>query len=64
MVSYQTFVELAFDVAENRNMRFDGIEDGGQFMSQLGAHWRENKQEIKQMTRAQARSHLEGVVTA
>jgi hypothetical protein len=64
MVSYQTMVRLAFDIAEQKGAQFDSISDGGQFLSELSGLWQENKQEIKQMTEDQARRYLAERVTA
>lgn len=64
MVSYQTYTSIAFDVAEQKGAQFDGIEDGGQFISELSDYWQSEKDRLKQMTEAQARSELEEVVTA
>lgn len=64
MVSWQTFVEIAFDVADDKGAQFAGITEGGAFMSDLGDVWSENKQEYKQMTQAQARNELESMVEA
>jgi len=62
MVSYQTFVKLAFDVAKRKGGSFDGIEDGGSFMSDLGAVWSNEKETYKQLTEDQARSRLESMI--
>jgi len=64
MVSWQTMVSIAFDIAERKGAQFDGITDGGQFMSDLSQVWTENKDEIKQMTESQARSYLMKVIEA
>jgi len=62
MVSWQTLVGIAFDVAEDKGASFRGIEDGASFMEDLGMYWSENKDSLKQMTEKQARSHLQEVV--
>lgn len=62
MVSWQTFVEIAFDVADDKGAQFAGITEGGAFMSDLGDVWSEEKQRYKQMTRQQARRELEQLV--
>lgn len=64
MVSWQQTVALAFDIAEDKGATFDGIEDGGRFMSQLSDYWAMNKADLKQMTREQARRDLSGVISA
>lgn len=63
MVSYQTYTSIAFDVAEKKGAEFDGIQDGGEFISELAEYWSENER-LKQMTVQQVRNDLEGVVTA
>ncbi len=62
MVSWQTFVEIAFDVAEQKGAQFAGITEGGAFMSDLGEVWTQEKERYKQMTEAQARSELQELV--
>lgn len=64
MVSYQRFTSIAFDVAEQKGAQFDGIEDGGRFVSELSELWQAEKDRYKQMTEDQMRAELEGVVTA
>ena len=64
MVSWQTFVELAFDEAKRKGATFDGIEDGGTFMEQVAAVWQSDKERYKQMTERQARNELSGMVSA
>jgi len=64
MVSYQKFTSIAFDVAEQKGGTFEGIEDGGAFISEVAAVWNENKQEYKQMTESQARDELNTLVEA
>lgn len=58
MVSYQTMVRIAFDIAESKGGEFSGIDDGGQFLSELGTLWNENKDEVRQMTEQQTRNFL------
>lgn len=62
MVSWQTFVEIAFDVADDKGAQFAGITEGGAFMSDLGELWSQEKEHYIQMTEAQARSELEDLV--
>jgi hypothetical protein len=57
-------VSIAFDIAESKGAQFDGITDGGQFMSELSEVWAMNKDSIKQMTESQARSYLKKVIEA
>jgi len=64
MVSWQTMVSIAFDIADGKGATFDGISDGGQFMSELAELWSQNKQEVKQMTESQARSYLRDRIEA
>jgi len=64
MVSWQTFVEIAFDVADDKGAQFAGITEGGAFMSDLGDLWSEEKEKYKQMTQQQTRRELEQVVQA
>lgn len=64
MVSYQTFVKLAFDEAKAKGASFDGIDQGGDFMTQVAAVWSQNKDEFKQFTERQARNRLSDMVSA
>jgi len=64
MVSYQKFVELAFDEAKAKGASFDGIDQGGDFMSDVASVWSQNKEELKQLTEQQARNRLREMVTA
>lgn len=64
MVSWQTVVELAFDIADEKGAQFSGISDGGAFMSDLAELWSQNKDEWRSYTRQQARSELERVIEA
>lgn len=64
MVSWQTFVEIGFDVAEQKGAQFEGITEGGAFMSDLGDVWSQNKQKYKQLTEEQTRNELERLVEA
>lgn len=64
MVSYQKFTSLCYDEAKKKGVQFDGIEDGGQFTSQIAAYWNDNKPRLKQMTVQQARSEVEDIVEA
>jgi len=58
MPSWQTFVRLAYEVADEKGAQFEGIEEGGAFISDLSRVWSENKQQIKQMTERQAKDLL------
>lgn len=64
MVSWQTVVRIAFDLADEDGAEFEGIEDGGEFLSQLSTYWQRNKTDLKRMTEQQARRDLSGVITA
>jgi len=64
MVSYQKFVELAFDEAKAKGATFDGIDEGGDFMTDVAAVWSENKEEFKQLTEQQTRNRISDMVTA
>lgn len=64
MVSWQTLVRIAFEIAEQKGAEFDGIEEGGQFMSDLAAVWSQNKAEYKGYTERQARSELQQLIEA
>lgn len=63
MVSYQTFVGLAFDKAEAQGVRYSsdgsGSPEARELMSILGDVWSDRKQELKQATEAQAGSILD-----
>jgi len=62
MVSYQTMVAIAFDVAKDKGATFDGINQGGQFIADLAEVWQANKQQLKQATEQQTYRILEQVV--
>jgi len=64
MVSWQTLVELAFDVADEKGAQFGGIQDGSSFMSNLAELWSQNKELWKQYTEQQARNELEELIEA
>lgn len=64
MVSWQVFVELAFDVANGKGAQFSGIEDGAGFIEDLSEVWQQDKQRYKQMTKKQARNALKDLVEA
>ena len=64
MVSYQVFTQLAFDVAKAKGASFSGIDEGGDFISQVAAVWQEDKESLKQMTERQARNYLQDRVEA
>ena len=64
MVSWQTVVELAFDIADEKGGQFAGISDGGAFMSDLAEVWSQNKETWRDYTREQARNELEDVIEA
>ena len=62
MVSWQTFVSIAFDIANTKGGEFDGIEDGSGFLSDLSMVWQQDKEQYKQMTKAQVRDVLDDLV--
>jgi len=62
MVTWQTYVRLAFDVADEKGAEFENIEQGGEFMSDLAKLWQAQKEDIKPLTEARARQMLEEVV--
>jgi len=62
MVSYQAYIAIAFEIAESKGASFNGIEDGGEFMEQLGAYWQENGDEIRQLTHRQTTAKLSEVI--
>lgn len=64
MVSWQTMVSIAFDIADSKGAEFENISDGGQFMSDLAQVWSQNKDEVKQMTESQARNYLKEMIEA
>jgi len=64
MVSYQTFTALAYEVAKQKGVTFDGIADGGDFQQQIATYWQANKHNLKPMTEAQARKKLQEIVEA
>jgi len=62
MVSYQTMIAIAFDVAKQQGATFDGIDDGAEFISALSPVWQQNKQQLKQATEQQTRNILKRIV--
>lgn len=58
MVSWQTLVSIAFDIAETKGAEFENIDDGGGFLTDLSVVWNADKQRLKQMTEEQARNYL------
>jgi len=64
MVSYQRFVALAFDVARTKGAEFEGIDSGGDFLSDVARLWNSDKERWKQMTERQARNALDDRVSA
>jgi len=64
MVTWQTFVEIGFDVAERKGAQFAGIDDGAEFMTALASVWRRDKDTYKQLTREQTRNKLKEIVEA
>jgi len=64
MVTWQTFVSLAFSEAKAKGAQFEGIDDGGDFLTQLSSVWDGDKERLKQMTERQARNYLQDRVEA
>lgn len=64
MVSWQTFVSIAFDTAKGKGAQFEGIDDGADFVTQLSEVWNSDKQRYKQMTERQIRNQLQDMVEA
>lgn len=64
MVSYQTFVEIAFDEAKRKGATFNGIDEGGDFLTDVAEVWSRNKETFKQLTEQQARSRIQDMVSA
>jgi hypothetical protein len=62
MVSYQTMVAIAYEVAKAKGATFSGIEDGGDFISQLSTVWQDNKAELKQATQQQTADILSEII--
>lgn len=63
MVSWQTLVRLAFDVAADKGATFDGIDSGGDFLTDLSKVWQADKDRLKQMTEKQVRNYLQDRVS-
>lgn len=63
MVSWQVFVRLAFDVAKGKGATFDGIDEGGDFLTQLSRLWDNDKERLKQMTERQVQNYLDNRVS-
>jgi len=55
-------VAIAYEVAADKGVQFDGITDGGDFISQLSVVWQDNKAELKQATRQQTYQTLERII--
>ena len=64
MVTWQTFVSIAFETAEQKGAQFDNIDDGGAFLSDLSMVWQNDKDRYKQMTESQVRTVLDDLVKA
>lgn len=62
MVTYQTMIRLAFEVADSKGASFDGIDDSGRFISELAEYWQSNKSQLKQLTEQQTKRQLDRVV--
>jgi uncharacterized protein YbjQ (UPF0145 family) len=64
MVSWQTFVAIAFDEAKAKGATFQGIDEGGDFMEDVARVWQSDKERYKQMTEQQARNAIKDMVSA
>lgn len=64
MVSWQTFVAIAFDEAEAKGATFKGIDEGADFIEDVADVWQSDKERYKQMTEKQARNAIKEMVTA
>jgi len=64
MVSYQAFVKIAFDEAKRKGATFAGIDEGGDFMTDVAAVWNQKKDEYKPLTEQQVRSRLSEMIEA
>jgi len=62
MVSYQTMVAIAYEVAKAKGATFSGIDDGADFISQLSTVWQQNKAELKQATQQQTADILSEII--
>jgi len=63
MVTWQTFVSIAFETAKGKGATFDGIDEGGDFLTQLSGVWDEDKDRLRQMTERQAENYLKDIVS-
>jgi len=63
MVTWQTFVSLAFETAKGKGAQFEGIDEGGDFLTQLSRVWDEDKDRLRQMTERQAENYLSDIVS-
>lgn len=63
MVTYQTYIRIGFNVAESKGASFEGIDDGGDFISQLAELWNSETGELEQMTETQVRRYLQDRVS-
>jgi hypothetical protein len=59
MVTWQTMVAIAFEIAKGKGAQFDGIDEGGDFLTQLSGVWEQDKDRLKQMTERQVRNYLQ-----
>lgn len=64
MVSWQTLVDIAFDEAERQGAMFNGISDGGAFMSDVAEVWQADKDKWRQYTERQARDEISDMIEA
>ena len=65
MVSYQKFTSIAFDVAKQQGAQFDGVGDGGTFVSTVvSVLWRQHRDDLTGMTIQQARQFAQNHIEA
>jgi len=65
MVSYQKFTSIAFDVAKEKGAQFNGVGDGGTFVSTVvSVLWNQHGDELKGMTIQQARQFAQHHIEA
>jgi len=64
MVSYQTLTAIAFEVAREKGAQFDGQrpENATSIVQIVADEWNSDKNRYKQMTEAQARRELNGIL--
>lgn len=58
MVSWQTFVSLCHEVAEERGNGAESLEDSQRVLSVASDLWRDSKQSLKSASRAEAKDFI------